>query len=128
MQIRIECYESEKEAALSAVKACFDVKSVSKGYPNARQTSVQGTPCEYRYYIKAGGTSRTAGLADMLAMDMLRTLAAMSEHGYDASGDVGTLRQVYLSSGSFSDRQLTELFLEWKTSLLKRALGMKGGA
>ncbi len=132
MQLRLECYENEKDAALSAISAGFCVSSVSKGYPNTRQTYVQGTPCEYRYYIKTDGVAHVQGLSDRLATDMLRFLSILSERlGYDASSDVAVLRQLYLASAGFTDAQAMAIFSEMRASVLDRALrpvASNGGA
>lgn len=131
MQVRLECYEHESRAAIAAVTENLNVRSVSKGYANLRQTGVEGTPCEYRYYIKLDDRSplkRGAAQIDMLTMDMLRFLAALSDSfGMDAAPEVESLRQLYIGSAGMTERQVLQLFLEWKASLLGRCLKTKGG-
>lgn len=131
MQVRLECYEQESTAAIAAVTENLNVRSVSKGYANLRQTGVAGTPCEYRYYIKLDDKAplkRGSPQLDLLAMDMLRFLAALSEHfGLDAASEVESLRQLYIGSAGMTERQVLQLFLEWKRSLLDTCLKSKGG-
>ena len=129
MELRLECYDHERDAAVSAIREGFNVKSVSKAYPNVRKTGVEGAPCESRYYIKLDGSTpvRSGGVRDMLTLDMLRTMALLQDGlGMDMSGEISGLRALYMKSGEFTDRQLTELFLEYKRALLGRHITRKG--
>ena len=130
MELRLECYGYERDAAVAAISEQFNVKSVSKAYPNLRQTSVEGTPCENRYYIKLNASNpvkQTGSLRDMLTLDMLRTMAVLQDSfGMDMSGEIPGLRELYMKSGEFTDRQLTELFLEYKRALFGRHAKRKG--
>lgn len=130
MQLRLECYEHEEQAAQSAISEVFNIKSVSKGYANVRQTAVSGVPCEYRYYIKLSEREPVRSgqsWLDVLATDMLRFLAWLSDTaGIDASGEIGSLRTLYNSAPSMTERQVLQLFLEWKMSLLMRHAGKIG--
>lgn len=132
MDIRLECYEGEKDAALAALSERFSFKSVSKGYPNARQTGSSGTPCENRYYIKLADPPIRAPvpLADLIVTDMLRFFSELGTAiGTDLSSEIPKLRQFYLSSGGMTDAQKFELAAEWRASLLHKHVGrQKGGA
>lgn len=130
MELRLECYDHERDAAVAAISDGFNVKSVSKAYPNTRKTGVEGTPCESRYYIKlnsANPVRKSDGIREMLTLDMLRTMALLQDgFGLDMSGEIPGLRELYLKSGGFTDKQLTELFLEYKRALLGRHVMRKG--
>lgn len=126
MQIRLECYEHEKDAAIAGLSAAFRVKSISKGYPNTRQTGVEGTPCENRYYIKMEDDWRKPApkLMELLALDMLRFLATLqSAYGLDPRPETDKLRNFYDAAPDLTDAQKFELISEWKASLLLRCTG-----
>lgn len=128
MQLRLECYDYERDQAVAALGNGFQVKSVSKAYPNMRQTGVEGTPCENRYYITVNGLQKD--IRDELTLDMLRFLAWLSESfGLDMSGEICNVRRFYDESKDMCAHQKTVLALEWKSGVLKRVLPfMKGGA
>lgn len=132
MEIRLECYDGEKDAALAALSERFSFKSVSKGYSNARQTGSSGTPCESRYYIKLADPPirEPVPLANLIVTDMLRFFSELgASTGADLSGEIPKLRQFYLSSGGMTDAQKFELAAEWRASLLSKHVGrQKGGA
>ena len=131
MTLMLECYDHEKQAAMDALGRSFRVKSVSKPYPNTRQTGAPGTPCESRHYIKLEDPPirQDAALRDMMTKDMMRFLSLMAElHGLDAEAEMSKLRSFYLASGNLTDAQGFELLAEWRASLLLRcADGAKGG-
>lgn len=125
MKLRLECYDHERDAAVAAIKSAFRTKNVSKGYPNLRQTSVSGTPCESRYYIEADGVTDTS-IADLMAADMFRFLRAVTDAcGIDPEPEIAKMRSFYESAQSLSDAQKFELLSEWRAALLGRCL--KGG-
>ena len=125
MQIRLECYGHERDAAVARISDAFRVKSVSKAYPNARDTGTAGTPCESRYYIKLEDRPfrEDPGVTEVLAMDMLRFLKAMHDKfGTDFDAEAGKLRAFYASAGNLTDTQKFQLLAEWKAALLARCL------
>lgn len=131
MQLRLECYPEEQQRALSAIREMFCVKSVSKGYPNTRQTNVEGTPCEYRYYVTLDDKTPVktgASQLDLLTLDMLRFLAFLQDtYGHSAAPEIESLRRMYGNASGMTDQQVLQLFLKWKAALLARCAGRKGG-
>ena len=81
MQFRIECYEHELPMILNNLKSIFDVKSVSKYYPNVRQTSVESY-CEGRVYVKINGLEkdRHNKLIEYMVTDMLQFLSKITQN------------------------------------------------
>lgn len=132
MNIRLECFSGEKDAAVAALSECFNIRSVSDPYPNARQTGSPGTPCENRYYIRLGDQPMKNGqsLTEKMVADMMRYLGTLAKaFGMPLDPELAKLRQFYLSSAGFTDTQKFELLAEWKASLLSRFIGQeKGGS
>ncbi len=131
MQIRLECYDHEKDAAMAGLSAAFRVKSISKGYPNVRQTGCEGTPCESRYYVKLEDDwlKQSPGLMELLTMDMLRYLSMLqTAYGLDTQPETDKLRHFYEAAPNLTDAQKFELLSEWKASLLMKctAAGKEG--
>ena len=125
MKLRVECYDEEREAALAAVRSAFQVKSVSKPYPNARQTGTEGTPCESRYYIEIVGV--LPGTMDLIAKDMFRFLSDMvAIYKIDPEPEIEKMRAFYAAGRDLPDDKKFELLAEWRSALLGRC--MKGGA
>lgn len=125
MEIRLQCYEGEKAAAVAGISSAFNVKSVSKGYPNVRSSAVEGTPCETRYYIKIDGL-KSAPLADALVLDGLRFIAMLDKaYGIDTGAETEKLRAFYAKSGELTAGQQLELLSEWRAALLLKCLSGK---
>mgnify|MGYP001146899871 CR=1 FL=1 len=131
MQLRLECYAPESGAVISSISDVLNVKSVSKGYANVRQTAVEGTPCEYRYYLKLDERTPIkpgSSNLDLLTTDMLRFLSMLSDgFGFNAAPEIESLRKLYVGSAGMTERQILQLFMEWRASLLGRCLKQRGG-
>ena len=130
MQLRLECYGHERDAAVAALESAFRVKSVSKAYPNTRQTGVAGAPCENRYYVTLDGKDPVRhpdDMRDTLTLDLLRFLAWVSDGlGIDASREVETVRRFYDGCAGFPCNRQTELALACKADICGRLLGPAG--
>ena len=128
MQIRLECYENELDTMLANIKAVFDVKSVSKFYPNVRQTSVE-TCCEGRVYVKINHIRENMcqKIVDTMTTDMLQYLKKIQSldqnHVIDEVKEIEKIRQFYTLGSRLSDpSQLIELSSTWKDVLLGKVI------
>lgn len=125
MQIRLECYENEVDGLIFNLRQLFDVHSVSKFYPNVRQTAVE-TVTEGRIYIKLNNFKHNSNLkqdfVEFLVKDMLTYFNSLQEiFGLDVTQDIEALRSFYLGSDKFeSQKQLLEFVNHWKISLLSK--------
>lgn len=125
MQIRLECYEHEVNDLVFNLRQIFDICSVSKFYPNVRQTAVE-TISEGRIYIKLSNFKKNSNIkqdfVEFLVKDMLTYLSSLQEiFDLDITNDIESLRAFYLSSDKFeSQKQLLEFVNHWKISLMKR--------
>lgn len=125
MQIRLECYEHEVNELVFKLRQLFDVHSVSKFYPNVRQTAVE-TITEGRVYVRLndfkGNKNLKQDFVEFLVKDMLVYFDSLQKiFGLDVSSDIESLRAFYLSSSKFeSQKQLLEFVNHWKISLLAR--------
>lgn len=125
MKLRLECYDGERDAAVSAIRSAFSVTKVSKAYPNTRQTGSEGTPCESRYYIEADGTS--PGTMALILKDMFRFLGDMvAIYKIDPEPEIAKMRAFSETGPSLPDDKKFELLAEWRSALLGRCA--KGGA
>lgn len=126
MEIRLQCYDGEKDPAVAAISSVFDVRSVSKGYPNVRSSSVEGTPSETRYYIKTDGL-KSGSLADALVLDALRYLSMLGRSfPVDADAETAKLRTFHANAPGLTQAQQLELLSEWRAALLLKCLAGKG--
>lgn len=129
MQFRIECYEHELPMILNNLKSIFDVKSVSKYYPNVRQTSVESY-CEGRVYVKINGLEkdRHNKLIEYMVTDMLQFLSKIKEVAGDRISEeveIEKIRAFYSAGCMITDpRQLMELSSTWKDALLTKFLNV----
>lgn len=128
MQIRLECLPGDSARCLAAIQGAFQVESVSKPHMNVRQTGIEGTPCEARYYIRITGVRPGGTPQDLLTMDMLRFLDTLSKtYGMDTAKEIEKLRAFHDAAPDMTDVQRFELMAEWRASLLSRAIGKEGG-
>lgn len=124
MKLRLECFDGERDGAIAAIRSSFKVKSVSKAYPNVRQTGTEGTPCESRYYIETTGTAPS--VMDLIVKDMFRFLADVSAmYVIDTEPEIERMRAFYAAGGAMPDDKKFELLAEWRSALLGRCV--KGG-
>jgi hypothetical protein len=127
MQLRIECYEHELPMILNNLRSVFDVKSVSKYYPNTRQTAVE-TYCEGRVYVKINGLEkdRHNKLIEYMVTDMLQFLSKIKEVAGDRiseEAEIEKIRAFYSAGHMIADsKQLFELSAVWKDALLTKFL------
>jgi hypothetical protein len=125
MQIRLSCYEHEVDSLVFNLRQLFNIHSVSKFYPNVRQTAIE-TVTEGCVYIKLndfkGNKNLKQDFVEFLVKDMLTYFSNLQEiFGLDVTEDIDSLRAFYLSSDKFeSQKQLLEFVNHWKISLLKR--------
>lgn len=119
MKIVIECEERDMTRAANLLKSVFDVKKVSKFYPNAIGSQVD---LEGKVFVNLNGF-KAKDYTDLLTSDMLYLL---SESGIDLDSDSGKAElvkiQQFFETGKrgLEFEKLMSLYVTWRNSLLKK--------
>lgn len=114
MKIRVEGTPEECSAMAAVLKTVFDVKSVSKFYPNARNSVAD---FDGRQYVTLSGFAEKDA-ADILVADMLKLL---DRKGRMSDGnELARVRQIHeIGKRGLALDKLMALYFAWRDDLMK---------